>query len=763
MLQPRPTVVMSSFFTTADTNNLRILVDNHKTVYRRNALISRAPHIGTHTVLKVKRCVDEYEYLDPVHLPAVDEHQQNARKDLEEIAIVADWKFTQTGCDHMVSCNPFYPKSKRCRGMSSSVVMVVGDEKPPRPVADEDQQQESTFSFQTLNGQVFDACQPMCYDEAISANNVVGLASRYSFGKCHLYDPMMMAFYLDPTRRYVNPDTQILERQSLVVRDLLIEPYGEAVVLANIPKDYCDQYARSFRPDGKLQGLDMNKCEENPLVWSTSWLFGESLPTLAVVAYDKTLPYLTSGHDWAREEEIRHPPTRPFLESRDRWLNNRVAGKKRLPFPLRLSDIGIISGTDTEWLVWTDEFSHLEDGRNDSFGGRLVERDRPVPAGLREKRRDAKRRVKRDEPLETTGGAVGNESSTTTTTATTDDGMDTKLEAALLKSLGGGAAEYQRILDEDKTHSHIGLLGLSGGLAYGIGYEYMSRKMGLPSSFSVLRSAFRAVRNAPSYARKIAPKVVGFWAAKAVTSHAVESLATRSLVSRLKTLAFAQTLGPLAVLIDLVALTGMAVDITFVLLNAFGVSTPTSRRQNSVSDRRLYRLAQTEVEFNHRLYGTGSLELTPSQFLVNTPYLTPQEDIESYMSVMPIVYTARELNSNGGRLKPDAVYDGVFEVGADGSVHYVRNGVHHGPFSDTDPVSSETNRLVGSIKMPGHVFSGHNSSTTPTQSSGPVVQYWFVVVLFIAATLVGYFYPMTDWKLAVALLISVVTVSSLLL
>lgn len=752
---------MSSFFTTEDVNNLKILVDQHKVVYRRNVLLTRAPHIATNTILTVKKCTDEYEYRDPLYVPPMDDYQQQSRRDLEDLAIVADWMFTPTGCDHMVSCNPFYPKSKRCNGMPQ----LSRESSHNAEHSSGEEQAEQAFSFRTLNNQVFDACQPMCYDKSASTvDNLVGVMSRFTFGKCRVYDPMMLAFYTDPTRRYINPDTQILERKAMLVRDVLIEPTREAVLLASIPNDYCDQYGSTYKPDGQLQGIDMYKCGDNALVWSTSWLLGESLPKLAVLGYDKALPYLTSGQDWAQEEEKRYPPSRAFLVSREKWLNNTDGSKLQLPFPLRLSELGIHHGTSTEWLVWTDEFSHLTDGRNDKYGGRLVERTRPITsirdlttsaadaarvrnmtAGGRFGYTDPQTGERRESESAVGLGGDNNE----------EEKSDVHFQSSMLKLLSHGVLEYQNILNERGDKSHIGALGFSAGLAYGIGYEYLSHKANLPSSYSVIKSAFTALRHAPAYARKVPLKVVGFWAAKAVTAHTVESAVIRTLTNRLKCLAFSPALGPLAVIIDVLSLVGLAIDITFVLLHAFGVSTPVSRRENFVSDRRLYRLAQTEIEFNHRMYGKGNIELTPTRFLVNTPFLTAEEDVQSHMAVMPIVYAARQLNSNGGLLKPDRqTGEGEFVVNEDGTIKYLKN---HIPLHEVheEEISSAVDEMLQSsvtLPIPRPPETEENSFLTKNATQ------YFAIGLFIATCLIGYFYPRKNWTIAVAFLVAILSV-----
>lgn len=751
---------MSSFFTTEDANNLKILVDQHKVIYRRNVLLSRAPHIATNTILTVQKCTDEYEYRDPLYVPPADDYQLQSRRDLEDLAIAVDWKFTPTGCDHMVSCNPFYPKSKRCKGMPK----LSNDPKNNQKVDSVVGEVEQAFSFRTLNNQVFDACQPMCYDESASTvDNLVGVMSRFTFGKCRVYDPMMLAFYTDPTRRYVNPDTQILERKAMLVRDVLIEPTKEAVLLASIPNDYCDQYGGTYKPDGRLQEMDMYKCGDNALVWSTSWLIGDSLPKLASLGYDKALPYLTSGQDWVREEENRYPPTKPFLVSRDKWLNNTDGSKRTLPFPLRLSELGIHRGTATEWLVWTDEFSNLSDGRNDKYGGRLVERVRPI-TGIRDPTTSAAdaARVRNM----TAGGRFGytdprtgvrRESSTLAVSDSNEEKSDVQFQSSMLKLLSHGVQEYQNILNQRGDKSHIGALSLGAGLAYGIGYEYLAHKTNLPSSFSVVKSVFTALRRAPAYARKVPLKVVGFWAAKAVTAHTVESAVVRTLTNRLKCLAFSPALGPLAVVIDVLSLIGLAIDITFVLLHAFGVSTPVSRRENYVSDRRLYRLAQTEIEFNHRLYGTGNIELTPSRFLVNTPFLTAEEDVQSHMAVMPIVYAARELNSNGGLLKPDRqTGEGEFIVNEDGTINYLKNhNSLHKTIVHEEEISSVVDQMLqSSVHIPVPLPSETEEKNILTKN---VTQY-FAICLFIATCLIGYFYPRKNWTIVVGFMVTILSV-----
>ena len=768
-----------AFFTTTDTNNLKVLIDQHKMIYRRNALLSAAPHIGTHTVLKVKKCTDEYTYKDPVYLPPVDGAQQKARDDLEDLAIIADWTFTETGCDHVVSCNPFHPKSKRCNGMPSYT-----PHKDRRPQWNDAAAGEAAFSFKTSNGQTFDACQPICYEPAAAnLGNMVGLMTRFRFGKCRVYDPMLLALYLDPTRRYINPETQIPERRSFVVKDKLIEPSQDgAVLLASIPNDYCEQYGEAYKSDGHEQGIAMYKCGENPVVWATSWLLGESLPKLATLAYDRVQPYLL-GSEHSVEDERRYPPSKSFLVSRESWSNNIDENKRPLPFPLHLSDLGIIRGTATEWMVWTDEFIDANDGRNDKYGGRLVERDRPLPATVNYNyeavvaetilRNTTAGGLFAPPPVHHQGAAAVNRVGShdrlgrerhkadgpsrrrrQVESSSSSDGK-TRADSAMLKSLLRGVDEYQRVLAKDmaSNREHVSLLGLGAGLAYGIGYAQLSHALELPSSISVLKSAFTALRRSPSYARKAALKMVGFWSAKATVAHVTETAVIRCIVKRLKSLAFLQVLGSAALILDVIALVGIAIDITFVLLNAFGVSTPISRRQNPTSDRCLYKLAQTEIEFNHRLYGSANIELTPSKFVVNTPYMNPEEDLQSYMSIMPIVYAARELNSNGGRLKPKLVEDGEFELGEQGEIRYVKNGVHHGTVHNEDELSAMVDeRLRQSVKPPTpDWFHDRTTAVSPAP--------YYMALLFITMFLIGYYYPMRNWAMFVALLVTILSVA----
>ncbi|KAG8314023.1 hypothetical protein J6590_102012 [Homalodisca vitripennis] len=708
-----------AFFTGEDEDNLKRLVDNHRVIYRRNALLSRAPHLGTHTTLRVKACTDE----DPVHLPPTSDSQAEARRDMEDMAIVADWTFTRTGCDHMVSCNPFYPQKKRCSGM---VRLTPGGER--RVVGSP----EDPFSFVTLENQSFDVCQPICYDEAVSLDNLVGVMSRFAFGKCRVYDPLLLALYLDPSRRYVNPETQILERKAFAVRDVLIEPYGDAALLASIPTDYCEQYGEKYEADGSVQGIDVFKCGDHALVWSTSWLIGESVPRLTLLSLNKALEDSEPG-----EETIaRRPPSVSFLKSRANWLENKVKGKRPVPFPLRLTDLGITRGTNTEWLVWTDEFAHLTDGRNDRYGGRLVERDRPVSPSIRSRSRTAAAAVAATLRNTSAGGRVKRRSADKEYAG--DDGGrvsvdDVRFRSVLLKSLKRGMSEYASALEAKAKREGFDFSGLGAGLTYGATYEYLGHKHKLPTAFSALKSAFRAVKRAPDYAKKMSLKTICSWAVKSASVHSIESTVTRTLVQRLKTLTALQVLGPIGMVIDLISLFGTALDISFVVLKALGVSTPLSRRENVASDRRLHRLAQAEIEFNYRLYGVGNVELTPFQFVVNTPYVTAEEDMESYMALMPIAYTARELNSHGGRLRPDRVAGDDFELDRNGFVKYVIDGS-----SDRAGTGDDE---VGKV--------GGNVQHDPTP--------YYVTLLFLTICLLGFFYPNTRWTIAPALIFSVLS------
>ncbi|KAG8304324.1 hypothetical protein J6590_096369 [Homalodisca vitripennis] len=108
----------------------------------------------------------------------------------------------------------------------------------------------------------------------------------------------------------------------------------------------------------------------------------------------------------------------------------------------------------------------------------------------------------------------------------------------------------------------------------------------------------------------------------------------------------------------------------------------------------------------------------------------PEEDIESYMALMPIAYTARELNSHGGRLRPDRAAGDDFELDRNGFVKSVIDG-----FSDRAGTGDDE---VGKV--------GGNVQHDPSP--------YYLTLLFLTICLLGFFYPNTRWTMAPAFIFS---------
>lgn len=155
----------------------------------------------------------------------------------------------------------------------------------------------------------------------------------------------------------------------------------QPVLVAKIPLDYCKQFGLERTADDQsIYGETMYSCKPDESVASLTNIAGNVLSRSIHIGVDEFIEKVKvkriEGND-------RYPPSRQFLTSKETWLNNIKSNRKLLPFPLKSSDLGIILGTNTEWLIWTDQYDYLDDNLNDKYGGRLVERSRPVPYNIK--------------------------------------------------------------------------------------------------------------------------------------------------------------------------------------------------------------------------------------------------------------------------------------------------------------------------------------------------------------------------------------------
>jgi len=752
--------------TNLDLRNLAQFTLHQKRIYRRNRLLQKASHIGSHTITCVWRCTDEYVYKDPISLdPQFEQTYEKtegvkhdewlrATRDVAEMAIVTQWLFNETGCN-TISCNPFYPDKGVCKGFHETTA----------------NKKEAPFSFTTHHDQQIDACQPICYDKDQTKDTYIGMMSLYAHKNhmCYVTDPELMAFYLDPQRRVSDEKQQIVENSAFKIGLQYVGPNGVPAMVAKIDKDYCKQYGLDYveEKDETISYEEGNKTfgsctvdkSEGGLTALSTW--GGNTLTRAF-NFGKEALFNAIEETSKNEKETdalprKGPASVEYLTSYKAWRLNVDNTKKILPFPLRLTDLGLNEANDG--LMWTDEYSFMEDGRNDMYGGRLVERPRGIGRpiwsiieSVHSVPTEAKARAKRSTTeinVQPNRGQCDNaiESKTTSNATESCNGQhETKplvenitnahrSENDFLKSLNASVNEYKSQVST--------LRGLKATLA-GSSFEVMVDQMTAGAAVETLGDLFkqfddkaaqsgllkRAIKTTiKRLGGTLSTKSVGLAVTQTVVRTGIEKRAV-TFSSNLFKLSF-RAISRGSNILSLITLLGTAIDI----LSAF-VYNPYHRYENYMSDRLLYALAQAELVTTQRLIGRQRLLLEPSDWMVNTRYLDQVSD-STYDLFLGMVYTrARRVNSDGSIL----YWYNYGGVGRDtsGELNYFNqtdNTVSHnaliGNAFDKTRVESET--------PPEHLFrnSDTNGSTVHVLENRLVewhTTFAFIIIAAIAFT-----------------------------
>lgn len=650
--------------TSKDNRNLAQFVQNQKKIFRRNEMLKTAPHIGSHTVLRVWRCTNEYSYRDPIALDPRSElvYERNegvehdewlaAVQEVSDMAIVAEWRFNETGCN-TISCNPYYPGRSVCKGF---------DESPST-------ERENPFAFTTNHNQRIDACQPICYDEDQTKDTYVGMMSLYASKNqtCYVADPELIAFYLDPYRRVVDQKKEIIERSAFKIRPEYLGPSGVPTVVATIDKDYCSQYGLDYveekgetNEDGGIVfgGCKIDK-NEGAFTALSTWT-GDTITRAYNFGRDAFLGLVEDTSKSKKTPPLpKGPTTLPYLTDENVWRSHVDKTKKPLPFPLKLADLGLDEGT-SGGLMWTDEYSFMDDGRNDRYGGRLVERPRGVarPPWLNENVGPTDDRVRR----ETGKDASNNKQNSKTDRKIVKKKQPEKSVSTLKKYPGVRAGKVKseerfliglkRSIDEyQRTVSSLS--GLKDSVV-GSSLEVMVDQTVAGVMVDVLGDVFRDLaKSSKEKTRILTPAIREFIGPGSVSTKSIGQAMTQTALrtgiearvvsssSNLLKLPFrALTRG--ANVLSLISLLGMALD----LFSTF-VYSPYSRYERYMSDKLLRALAHAELVMTQRLIGHQRLLLEPSEWMVNTRYLDRVTDT-TYDMLLGTVYTrARRINSDG--------------------------------------------------------------------------------------------------------------------
>lgn len=659
--------------TSLDNRNLALFVSHQKKIFRRNQLLKSAPHIGSHTVTRVWRCTDEYTYRDPVSLDPdfelIYERDEGVKhedwltdlREVADMAIVTDWYFNKTGCN-TISCNPYYPGKGVCKGLEENTV----------------NEKEAPFSFKTAYNQRVDTCQPICYDEDRVKDTYVGMMSLYAAKNhmCYVTDPELIAFYLDPHRRVFDEKEGIIEKSAFKIGLEYLGPSGVPAIVAKIGEEYCEQYGLDYveerdKSDDYADGNTVYGCckvDKNEGAFSalSTWT-GDTITRAYNFARDgfKGLIEDTSKKMKKVSPHTKGPVTLEYLTDVKTWQSNVDKTKKPLPFPLKLTDLGLQDKSDG--LMWTDEYSFMDDGRNDKYGGRLVERTRSISRppwsiikfgniAVNTSSTEAVDRVKRDLGVKTNTNkqyqtmSVPEERDSESTENTSSNGVTEKSDQKLLLDISRNINEYKKIIST--------LSGLRNSVASS-SFEIMTEQIVAGTTVETLGDFLKQfggehlkttgiVKQAiKSLIRRLGGAVstrgVGLAMTQTAIRNGIERQVVTSSASLLK-LPFRALLRGANVL-TLISIFGAALD----LFTAF-IYSPFSKYNHYMSDRLLRAMAQTEIVTTQRLIGCQRLLLEPSDWMVNTKYLDPVTD-SIYDMLLGMIYTrARRINSDGSMI-----------------------------------------------------------------------------------------------------------------
>lgn len=753
-----------STFTTTDLKNFNEMLKHQFVIDRRNKLIEKAPHIGTNTYIEIGRCIDEYSYEDPIFVPPVDDSQAETRELVREFAIYTKWEFEGDACNKAITCNSYYPKNAKCMNMN---------EKNPIAI-------DNPFSYKIREDRdrKIDVCQPICYEQGVTDDNFMGLYTRYTYvtdrfkdnnGKCYLSDSLLLAYYLDPTRRVVDQEKELVEKYPFEIVTRTMGNPPQPVVVAKIPADYCEQFGlERIADEQRIDGETMYSCKPDNSVASLTSIAGNVLSRAIHIGVDEFIEKVKVKRI---ADNDRYPPSRQFLTSKETWLNNIKSYKKPLPYPLKSSDLGIILGTNTEWLIWTDQYDYQGDQLNDQYGGRLVERSRPIPFAIKTnitfKRKifNSNKRKKNsvDLTIITINNAKGenknskddvnlnknNNGSKKIKTGTRrrrqvvggddksnekDSTNNTEHLAKIYKSLHTSINEYRDIAyskglketifsSDGIINSTVNQLSTQGLMDSYSKYTNESAKMAELMKTSLVKG------------EKVFAETLGYTLANAAISTTVEKSLFTKIASSLKS--FIKLPETTAGVLQLIGFIGFAVDLFSDL-----VYDPLNRYNHYFNDRTLSHLARAELDYNIKNLGVNRIIVTPYEWVINTPYHNNDDDLIAHMKVMPSILQARSLNSNGSVIKRN-IYNYVILDDNSNSIEFItkKSDDSNGDDVDSlvkikdsstviDALSNSLNDMVRGLynnsDIKKNLFKTFNSQYTDS----PILSY-YILFLFI--------------------------------
>lgn len=354
-------------FTQKDIESARLYVQNRSIINTRNICLTKAPHIFSHSTLNIEPALNDVDYL--------------FENSLQNNAFVTHWIFNETGCT-TTSCFPTYPLNEFCT--SNSV----------------------PFSFGLSNGAHLNACQPACFNsklENLSTDNFITndhpLPPQLIWfnNNCLMENYALTSFFVDPSKHNINNNTNDdnvkIDATGFDIYVTQLGADGNPVTCARINPEYCKSFYMDFIKDNSNTSLPNDKsCGYEGGTYYLQLLIGSSLikiVRLTAKAFENAVNVFKNNvlkNNYKKNDIpsfLQHfPISHDYLASVKRWRNNINYTKKLISDDISLNDLGFKNNHLKDRLIWTDYYSHINDGRNDKFGGRLIERQRQIPTNI---------------------------------------------------------------------------------------------------------------------------------------------------------------------------------------------------------------------------------------------------------------------------------------------------------------------------------------------------------------------------------------------
>lgn len=355
--------------------------DNITLLLVRNAALKAAPHIFSHTTLRIEAAVCSYDIEEDESSYVTNGASGNRNYYYEphfvDQAVKVSWSFNEVGCT-TTSCFPTYPPSKFCN------------------------KESQPFSFGLIDGKHFDACQPACFHSKMdsrhnnhnkftttlsktTADDTEHKVPPYTIwyeNSCILDDYSFTSLLIDPSKHHV--DYPGVDTFDIVVTQIGAD--NIPMTSARINPQYCKAFYTDFVKDYSSDNVNDKTCGYDGVLYYVQILTGTSLIKLyrmtardynkAVDSFIQRLPTTDGASQLSFLQH--HPSTKPYLVSVESWLKQIDKTKQTVPCDITLSSLGLDDASKRDKLLWTDCFSHIDDGRNDIFGGRLIEKERSI-------------------------------------------------------------------------------------------------------------------------------------------------------------------------------------------------------------------------------------------------------------------------------------------------------------------------------------------------------------------------------------------------